>query len=169
MSAPVAGQDQAGDEAGGDRPGVRNDGDNTTKNDNNNASSLIQLHMILAVIMIILVMLLILMILIIISEAYKRGRIKRGCSQKPDLQIGGKTGPRLMMLMISNNHHNDVNANASCAHARPQDYNCYNCMFIIIISIYRRFSEFRSMTERIRRVSCSLKKHTKNVHYYYRY
>ena len=28
------------------------------------------------------------------SEAYKRGRIKRGCSQKPDLQIGGKTGPR---------------------------------------------------------------------------
>ena len=28
------------------------------------------------------------------SEAYKRGRIKRGCSQKTDLQIGGKTGPR---------------------------------------------------------------------------
>ena len=28
------------------------------------------------------------------SEAYKRGRIKRGCSQKPDLQMGGKTGPR---------------------------------------------------------------------------
>ena len=28
------------------------------------------------------------------SEASKRGRIKRGCSQKPDLQIGGKTGPR---------------------------------------------------------------------------
>ena len=28
------------------------------------------------------------------SEAYKQGRIKRGCSQKPDLQIGGKTGPR---------------------------------------------------------------------------
>ena len=28
------------------------------------------------------------------SEAYKRGRIKRGCSQKPYLQIGGKTGPR---------------------------------------------------------------------------
>ena len=24
----------------------------------------------------------------------KRGRIKRGCSQKPDLQIGGETGPR---------------------------------------------------------------------------
>ena len=28
------------------------------------------------------------------SEEYKRGRIKRGCSQEPDLQIGGKTGPR---------------------------------------------------------------------------
>ena len=27
------------------------------------------------------------------SEAYKRGRIKRGCSQKPELQIGGKAGP----------------------------------------------------------------------------
>ena len=32
----------------------------------------------------------------ILSEAYKRGRIKRGCSQKPDLRIGGKTGPRNM-------------------------------------------------------------------------
>ena len=30
------------------------------------------------------------------SEEYKRGRIKRGCSQKPDLQIGFKTGPRNM-------------------------------------------------------------------------
>ena len=30
------------------------------------------------------------------SEEYKRGRIKRGCSQKPDLRIGGKTGPRNM-------------------------------------------------------------------------
>ena len=30
------------------------------------------------------------------SEAYERGRIKRGCSQKPDLQIGFKTGPRNM-------------------------------------------------------------------------
>ena len=30
------------------------------------------------------------------SEEYKRGRIKQGCSQKPDLRIGGKTGPRNM-------------------------------------------------------------------------
>ena len=28
------------------------------------------------------------------SEAYKRGRIKRGRSQKTDLRIGGETGPR---------------------------------------------------------------------------
>ena len=35
-------------------------------------------------------------ILRVSSEAYKRGRIKRGCSQKPDLRIGGKTGPRNM-------------------------------------------------------------------------
>ena len=30
------------------------------------------------------------------SEAYKRDRIKRGCSQKPDLRIGGKSSPRNM-------------------------------------------------------------------------
>ena len=30
------------------------------------------------------------------SEAYKRGRIKRGCPQKTDLQVGFKTGPRNM-------------------------------------------------------------------------
>ena len=30
------------------------------------------------------------------SESCKRGRIKRDCSQKPDLQIGFKTGPRNM-------------------------------------------------------------------------
>jgi len=28
------------------------------------------------------------------KQQKQRGRIKRGCSRKPDLQIGGKTGPR---------------------------------------------------------------------------
>ena len=73
------------------------------------------------------------------SEAYKPGRIKRGCSQKPDLQIGGKKPAPDIFRTQGSEAQTTQNANSRYT---VICYTLSQCFVWITILLFNQLAEF---------------------------